>query len=104
ATGPRGLAAQVVRVLSRPVDEVCGVEGEGELRGIGLTQKNRSGRTYARHDGGVARGKVILAAKRSARRDDASGVERILDRHGHTMERAFGLALGEQGVGFAGLG
>ncbi len=84
------------------MDQVVGATGiaaQGELRRVGLAEQNAASRADPSDDRRILARHEILAAQRAASRHDTGGIEGILDRERHAMQRAQRLAAGQQGVG-----
>ena len=81
-------AAHVVRVVGRAVHVVVGLDVAGEDRHVGLGERDRAGGAEPRDRPRVLGRDERRQLRRARRRDAALGLERVLDRHRHAVQRA----------------
>jgi hypothetical protein len=81
------------------VDEIVGFIRHREFRSVRFAKENCACATKSGNDGGVLFGDKRCPAFCSARADNTSRIETILNGHWHTVEQSPRLAAGERIVG-----
>ena len=87
AAGAAGGAAGHPRVLGAPVDQVVGLPPQGELRHVGLGDKDSAGVLQPLHHGGVGRRDVVLEEPGTAGSANAGGVHAVFHGERHAVQR-----------------
>src|SRR5579863_7451605 len=88
-----------MRIVGGAKDLVIGLQIAGVDRQIGLPEDNRPGFAQARHRPGVFLGDKLRKLRSTGSRSHTRGLERILDRDRHSVQRTTGFATCERGIG-----
>ncbi len=97
ARRPARRARGVVGVVRRSVDLVERLDVTGVQRQVRLGERDRPGIAQPGDRPRVGDGHVRGEGRRAARRDASGGLERVLDRHRHAVQRAE-IVAGQHGV------
>ncbi len=100
---------QVIRIVRPAEQQVAGgadpgQAAQGELGSVGLAEQDGSGLAHPAHHSRVFLRYVLLATDGCAGRNDSLGVQRVLDRNGHPVERAGEVTLRGSRIQRLGLG
>ena len=104
ATRPAGRQVGVPRVPGEPAQRAVGVDAQAEVGQVGPPDRDGSRGPHALDDGGVGRGHGVGQRRHALGGGRALHVDVLLDREGHPVEHAQGLACRPALVGAPGRG
>src|SRR5438477_408276 len=99
---PARRARDVPGIVRRAVDRVEALPVGEEERHVGLAEEHGAGAEQAIDNDRVPRRDVGLVGRHAPRRRQARDVVRLLDRHGHAVQRPPGGTPGQRAIGRAG--
>jgi hypothetical protein len=97
-----GRVREVPGVVGAAEDRVVGAIVRRERRHVGLAEQDRASGAQFRHRRRVGLRHVVLERRMPAGGAHTRGLERVLDRHRHAVQRAPDLATRQRLIGFSG--
>jgi hypothetical protein len=86
AAAPAGRALEIVRVSRSTVNAIVRIEADHQLRCVRLAEQDSAGLTEPAHDRCAAFGDERGASGSASRRDQAGGIETVLDGERNTVK------------------